>query len=101
MEIAIEPVVTRTLRPAAFAEGATLLALVFIGMPLKYGLGITIANAFLGPLHGFVFFAYAAAILYELRAARHSMEWVWQAMLASLIPGGTFWFFTAKPDPRA
>lgn len=97
MEIAVEPVATRWVRPAAFAEGATLLALVFIGMPLKYGFGITLANAILGPLHGVVFFAYVGAILIELRAARHSMEWVWQAMLASLIPGGTFWFFTARP----
>lgn len=99
MEIAVEPVVTRPLRPAAFAEGLTLLALVFIGMPLKYGFGITAANAILGPLHGFVFFAYVGAMLFELRSARHSMEWIWQAMLASLIPGGTFWFFTARPAP--
>jgi integral membrane protein len=99
MEIAVEPVVTRMLRPAAFAEGVTLAALVFIGMPLKYGFGITAANAILGPLHGFVFFAYVGALLLELRATRHSMEWVWQAMLASLIPGVTFWFFTAKAEP--
>jgi integral membrane protein len=66
-------------------------------MPLKYGLGITAANAVLGPLHGVVFLAYAAALTAEFFVARHhSLEWLIQAGLASIIPGGTFWFFTAR-----
>ena len=95
-DIVADPLRFRLLRPIAFAEGTTLLALVFIGMPLKYGLGITAANALLGPLHGVMFLAYAAAVAYELLIARHSMEWLIQAGLASIIPGGTFWFFTAR-----
>lgn len=95
-DIVADPIRFRLLRPIAFAEGTTLLALVFIAMPLKYGLGITAANALLGPLHGVMFLAYAAAVIYELFIARHSMEWLIQAGLASIIPGGTFWFFTAR-----
>jgi integral membrane protein len=95
-DIVADPVRFRLLRPIAFAEGSTLLALVFIGMPLKYGLGITAANALLGPLHGVMFLAYAAAVVWELLVARHSVEWLIQAGLASIIPGGTFWFFTAR-----
>ncbi len=94
-DISVDPVRFRWLRPIAFAEGTTLLALVFIGMPLKHGLGITAANAVLGPLHGVMFLAYAAAVAWELIIARHSIEWLVQAGLASIIPGGTFWFFTA------
>jgi integral membrane protein len=95
-DIVADPVRLPFLKPIAFAEGTTLLALVFIGMPLKYGFGITAANAVLGPLHGVVFLAYAAAVAAELFVARHSIEWLIQAGLASIIPGGTFWFFTAR-----
>lgn len=87
------PVVTRYLRPIAFAEGATLIALVFVGMPAKYVFGVTTLNAILGPLHGVVFLAYAAAVAWEMWVARHSTEWLIQAGLASIIPGGTFWLF--------
>lgn len=87
------PVETRILRPVAFAEGVTLLALVFIGMPLKHVFGIPEFNLVLGPLHGVVFIAYAAVVLYEAAMARRSLDWLMQAGLASIIPGGTFWLF--------
>ena len=90
------PVSTRSLRPVALAEGATLLALVFIGMPMKYVFGVTAFNAVLGPLHGVVFLAYAAAVAFEMWGARHSTDWLIQAGLASIIPGGTFWLFGAR-----
>ena len=87
------PVDTRILRPVAFAEGVTLIALVFIGMPMKHVFGFPAFNAVLGPLHGGVFLAYAAIVLYEAASARRSIDWLVQAGLASIIPGGTFWLF--------
>jgi integral membrane protein len=90
------PVATPILRPVAYAEGVTLIALVFIGMPAKYVFGVTAFNAALGPLHGVVFLAYVAAVIWEMRKARHSAEWLIQAGLASIIPGGTFWLFGGR-----
>lgn len=90
------PVATRLLRPVAFAEGVTLLALVFVGMPLKHVFGVPEPNLVLGPLHGVVFLAYAAVVLYEAASVRRSMDWLMQAGLASIIPGGTFWLYGGR-----
>lgn len=87
------PVESRILRPVAFAEGVTLLTLVFIGMPMKHLFGVPELNYVLGPLHGVVFLVYAAVVLYEAAASRRSLDWLMQAGLASIIPGGTFWLF--------
>lgn len=92
-ETAAFPVDTRILRPVAFAEGVTLLALVFIGMPMKHFFGIPAFNFVLGPLHGIVFLAYAVVVLYEAARARRSLDWLMQAGIAGIIPGGTFWLF--------
>lgn len=87
---------SRLLRTIAFIEGTTLVALVFLGMPLKHLFGIGMPNMILGPTHGVAFIAYAAAMLVAVVIYRRSFEWLVMAMLASIIPGGTFWFF-AKP----
>lgn len=92
---------SRTLRLAAYAEGATLLALVFIGMPLKHAFGIGLPNLVLGPLHGFVFFGYAGVLLAEWYRARPALDWVVMAAIASLLPGGTFWFFATPRSTEA
>ena len=93
----------RYLRIIAFVEGLTLVALVFIGMPLKHLFGIGTANAIFGPTHGVVFLAYAAVVLVVFFLMRRSFDWLVMAMLASIIPGGTFWFFSrrAEGEPRA
>jgi integral membrane protein len=90
------PVETRILRPVAFAEGVTLLALVFIGMPMKHLFGVPELNLVLGPAHGVVFLVYAAVVLYEAASAHRSLDWLMQAGLASIIPGGTFWLFGGR-----
>ena len=95
MAAADEP---RLLRLIAFVEGVTLIALVFIGMPLKHLFGIGTANAVFGPTHGVVFLAYAAIVLVVFFAARRSFDWLVMAMVASIIPGGTFWFFSRRSE---
>ncbi len=92
---------SRALRFAAYAEGTTLLALVFIGMPLKHAFGIGLPNLILGPLHGFVLFGYAGVLLAEWYRARPALDWVVLAAIASLLPGGTFWFFAAPRSTEA
>ncbi len=85
--------ISRLLRIAAIAEGTTLLLLVFVGVPLKHGLGYGEVTRFLGPLHGLAFLTYIWAVINELSLGDQPRGWAFKAMLFSFVPGGTFWFF--------
>ena len=43
---------------AAVAEALTLLALVGVAMPLKYGADVPLAVSIVGPIHGFAFMVF-------------------------------------------
>ncbi|XXT24824.1 DUF3817 domain-containing protein [Sorangium sp. So ce429] len=45
----------RSLRLASLVEGASLLLLLMVAMPLKYGLGLAIAVRVAGTFHGLLF----------------------------------------------
>lgn len=80
----------RQIRIAALIEGTTLVALVCIGVPLKYGAGIPAVTTVLGPVHGVAFVAY----LWLVFSTRAEIGWR-RAELARLavpafIPFGTF-----------
>jgi integral membrane protein len=79
----------RMLRWVGRVEGMTLLALVFIGVPLKHWAGVPTATAVLGPLHGLVFLAYlwacVRATTQEALVRRHAAR----IFLAALLPFGT------------
>ena len=45
-------------RLIAQVEGASYILLVFIAMPLKYGIGWDLAVRYLGMAHGVLFIAY-------------------------------------------
>ena len=47
----------RTLRVLNYAEGCSLLALLFVAMPLKHLFGLPIAVRVAGSLHGILFLA--------------------------------------------
>jgi len=78
-------------RRTAFAEGISYIVLLFIAMPLKYGLDFPIAVRIVGSIHGALFVAY---MLFGLQAALEQ-KWVFRfwivVFVASLIPFGTFW----------
>ena len=50
----------RPLRVASFVEGATLIALVLVAVPLKRLAGMPEAVSLVGPIHGAAFLAYVA-----------------------------------------
>lgn len=82
----------QTLRVFGFLEGISFLALLTVGMPLKYLYGTPTPNKFIGMAHGLLFmaylgFAYAVAEQSEWPAKKR-----WAAFLASVLPLGTFWF---------
>jgi integral membrane protein len=79
-------------RLIAFLEGISLLILVFIAMPIKYGWGNPALVKSVGQIHGILF------ILFILLAITISLEqeWrfkttTWKVLLASFIPFGTFY----------
>ena len=79
-------------RLLAFLEGMSLIALVFIGMPMKYMYSNPALVKSIGPLHGLLFLFYVA---YAFSIAAEN-EWkftqtTWKVLLASFIPFGTFY----------
>lgn len=80
-------------RTVAFWEGISYLLLLFVAMPLKYGLGIDMAVRIVGMAHGTLFIAYVVTL--GLAWSRLGNRLGVIAFVMSLIPGGTFWL-----DPR-
>lgn len=74
------------------AEGASLLFMLFVYMPLKYGAGVVLdgGQGWVGWIHGALLLPYVVALV----AAREVMDWRWWwvplGCLAALFPGGTF-----------
>jgi integral membrane protein len=52
----------RSLRRMSALEGASLLALLGVAMPLKYALGLPVATRLAGTLHGLLFLVLLAAV---------------------------------------
>jgi integral membrane protein len=77
-------------RVVAFVEGVSFLALLLIGMPLKYVVGLPIAVRIFGMAHGVLFIAYAVLVALLLSRRTFSFGRATWAMLMSLIPFGTF-----------
>jgi integral membrane protein len=76
-------------RIVAFWEGISYLLLLFVAMPLKYGLGIDTAVRVVGMAHGVLFIAYVVVL--GLAAPRLGVSRVILAFVLSLVPCGTFW----------
>ena len=83
---------TGRLRIIGFLEGISLLALIFIAMPLKYGFNSPLAVQILGPIHGALF------VLFVINTLSLGIEqqWkfattTWKVLLACMIPFGTFY----------
>jgi len=79
----------KTLRIVAILEGISYLAFA-ISMPLKYSYGILWPNKIIGILHGILFIAYCLLVLIVGRQKMWSLKTIFWALLASLIPFGTF-----------
>ena len=79
------------LRVIAFVEGVSFLVILFVTMPLKYGLQIPEPNKVFGMAHGLFFILYIFAVI------RITIEQNWKskemvlALVASVVPFGTFW----------
>ena len=75
-------------RIVAFWEGVSFLLLLFVAMPLKYGLGIDMAVRVIGMAHGVLFIVYVVAL--GLAAPVLGVGRAILAFVLSLVPCGTF-----------
>lgn len=80
----------KTFRVISFAEGISLLTLLFLAMPLKYLLGIPEAVKVVGWIHGILFIVYVVVLVLVEIKYRWSVLLFLGAFIASLIPFGTF-----------
>lgn len=83
---------TARFRVVALLEGASLLALFGIAMPLKYLADMPQAVRIVGWLHGVLFIWYVAEVADLALRKVWGRRTVALAMLMSSLPGGAFWF---------
>jgi integral membrane protein len=80
------------LRIISFIEGISLLALIFIGIPLKYYFNNPNFTKQLGPIHGAIFLLF----LFNVLGVGVEQNWkfkttTWKLIVACFIPFGTFY----------
>jgi integral membrane protein len=80
------------LRVIGFLEGISLLALIFIAMPMKYIGDNPELTSTLGRIHGALFLLF----LFTTLSVAIEQNWkfrtiTWKVMLACIIPFGTFY----------
>lgn len=87
-----------TLRWLSIAEGASLLLLVLVAMPLKHALGIPIAVRVVGLIHGVLFLALLASAAQTFFAREITGSRLVRVLLWALVPFG---FLRAERIVRA
>jgi integral membrane protein len=78
------------LRIIGFLEGLSYLILIGIAMPLKYLGGYENATWDIGMIHGVLFISYIIAVVPVWISLKWSLATTFWAMIASLVPFGTF-----------
>ncbi len=79
------------LRLIAFVEGVSFLGILFVTMPLKYGMDIPEPNKVFGMAHGIFFVLYVLAVVQIKIEKEWKAKKTFLALIASVIPFGTFW----------
>jgi integral membrane protein len=78
-------------------EGASFLVLLILAMPLKYYAQWPVLVQIMGPLHGALFFSYCTSVFMLGISAEWSVKKQGLALLAAVLPGGTFIFERKYP----
>lgn len=78
-------------RKVAILEGISFLLILFITMPLKYFMDMPTPNKWIGYIHGALFILYIVWVLMLKQEENWSTKKTVLALLASIIPFGTFW----------
>ncbi|HZY78408.1 MAG TPA: DUF3817 domain-containing protein [Cyclobacteriaceae bacterium] len=80
----------KSLRWIGIAEGISFLVLLLIAMPLKYQFDWPWAVKYVGWAHGLLFMLYVIAVFAAIKAMNWGLKGIALALLASLVPAGTF-----------
>jgi len=80
----------RWLRWASLAEGATLILLVCLAVPLKRMAGMPEFVTLMGPLHGAAFLIYVAMVMRSASISLLTALETVQLMLVAFVPFGVF-----------
>ena len=80
----------RRLRVAALVEGATLLALVCVAVPLKHLAHLPAAVSVMGPVHGATFLLYVWMALNTVSGEHWRRVEILRVLLAAVLPFGAF-----------
>lgn len=80
----------RSLRAYAWAEGASLLVLCLIAMPLKYAFGLPLAVRFVGSVHGLCFLLFVLALYRAHGEGALSTRRSLGALGSAFVPGAVF-----------
>ena len=75
----------------SFLEGVSYLLLLFVGVPLKYIGENDFLVKGLGMPHGLLFMAYIVLVLLIRKKANWDLRTTFIAMIASILPFGTFY----------
>ena len=90
----------RVLRVASIIEGATLLALILIAVPLKRMADLPLAVSIVGPIHGAAFLIYTALVLQSLLSRFISVSEAARLMAVAFIPFGAWMVAGMLRRPR-
>ena len=80
----------RVFRMIALAEGISFLTLLFVAMPMKYFMGMPEVVRVVGTIHGVLFLLYVGLLAMLHVKQRWPSMFSLYALLASVIPFGTF-----------
>jgi integral membrane protein len=80
----------RGLRVLSWLEGASLLLLVLVAMPLKYVWGMPSAVRVVGSAHGLLFLGFCLALLRTSLERRWALGRALKLLVLSILPGGVF-----------
>lgn len=89
------------MRLISLVEGVSFLVLLGVAMPLKYLAGVPEVVSVVGAAHGVLFILYALAAATLTLALRWSPLWFIGAMIASVVPFGTFYLDTRLKKVQA
>ena len=80
----------KNLRIISLIEGISYLTILFIGMPLKYGVGINEINYILGLTHGILTIIFCTFLILIWVKKILPFNWCFGVFIASLVPFGAF-----------
>ena len=90
----------RVLRIASLTEGATLLLLLLVAVPLKRMADLPVAVSIMGPLHGAAFLVYGTLVLQALFTRLIGTAEAARLMVAAFIPFGAWMVAGMLRRPR-